>query len=152
MAVMTANTMNELKSVEQERNALGLKNSALDAENNELHKQIYYMEKESSDWKCLGEFRITYYCDCPICQGGFTGTTASGEIPIAGITISVDRSIISLGSTVKINGKEYIAHDTGGAIKGKRIDIFVESHDEAVRNGVDYEKVYIEVKGNEKDR
>lgn len=49
MAVMTANTMNELKSVEQERNALGLKNSALDAENNELHKQIYYMEKESSD-------------------------------------------------------------------------------------------------------
>lgn len=49
MAVMTADTMNELKSVEQERNALGLKNSALDAENNELHKQIYYMEKESSD-------------------------------------------------------------------------------------------------------
>lgn len=49
MAVMTANTMNELKSVEQERNALGLKNSALDAENDELHKQIYYMEKEASD-------------------------------------------------------------------------------------------------------
>lgn len=49
MAVVTVNTMDELKSVEQERNALGLKNSALDAENNELHKQIYYMEKESSD-------------------------------------------------------------------------------------------------------
>lgn len=49
MAIITANTINALKSVEQERNALGLENSALDAENNELHKQIYYMEKESSD-------------------------------------------------------------------------------------------------------
>ena len=49
MAVITANTINALKSVEQERNALGLKNSALDAENDELHKQIYYMEKEASD-------------------------------------------------------------------------------------------------------
>lgn len=49
MAIMTAKTMNELQAVKEENNAFELENTALDAENNELHKQIYYMEKETSD-------------------------------------------------------------------------------------------------------
>ena len=49
MAIMTAKTMNELQAVQDEKNVFELRNTALDAENNELHKQIYYMEKETSD-------------------------------------------------------------------------------------------------------
>lgn len=49
MAIMTAKTMNELQAVKEEKNAFELENTALDAANNELHKQIYYMEKEASD-------------------------------------------------------------------------------------------------------
>lgn len=59
-------------------------------------------------------------------------------------TIAVDPKIIPLGSRVKIGDKIYIAEDTGGAIKGKRIDLFVGSHSEAMRFGKKLIKVYIE--------
>ena len=42
------------------------------------------------------------------------------------------------GSRVEINGQIYIAEDTGGAIKGNRIDMCVSSHAEAYRRGVLY--------------
>lgn len=64
-------------------------------------------------------------------------------MPQAGRTIAVDPDIIPLGSTVKIEGQEYVAEDTGGAIKGNRIDIFVSSHDEATIKGVKTQTVYV---------
>ena len=51
-------------------------------------------------------------------------------------TIAVDPRIIPLGSKVEINGRIYIAEDTGGAIKGNRIDMCVSSHSEAYAKGV----------------
>ena len=43
-------------------------------------------------------------------------------------TIAVDPSIIPYWfQLVLINGKEYVAQDCGGAIKGNKIDIFVDS-------------------------
>ena len=53
-------------------------------------------------------------------------------------TIAVDPKVIPLGSRVEINGQIYIAEDTGGAIKGNRIDMCVSSHAEAYRRGVLY--------------
>lgn len=35
----------------------------------------------------------------------------------AGRTIAVDPRVIPLGSKVRMNGREYVAEDTGGAIK-----------------------------------
>ena len=58
-------------------------------------------------------------------------------------TIAVDKNVIPLGSKVKINGVEYVAEDTGGAIKQKRIDIFVSSHKEALKKGVKYQEVFV---------
>ena len=43
-----------------------------------------------------------------------------------------------------MNCKEYIAEDTGGAIKGKRIDLFVGSHSEAMKFGKKLIEVYVE--------
>ena len=62
-----------------------------------------------------------------------TGKTAIGTRPVEGRTIAVDPKVIPLYSKVRItcdsypsvNG-EYIAEDTGGAIKGKRIDIYFD--------------------------
>ena len=48
------------------------------------------------------------------------------------------------GSKVRMNGREYVAEDTGGAIKGKRIDLFMGSHNEAMRFGKKFIDVYIE--------
>lgn len=96
----------------------------------------------------LGEFRLTAYCACRKCCGkdpsdpGY-GVTASGAIVEAGRTIAVDSSIIPLGTEVIIDGHTYIAEDTGSAIKGNRIDIYFDSHQEALNFGVQYADVYI---------
>ena len=90
-------------------------------------------------------FKITHYCDCSICQGEYIGTTAIGQAPKTRRTIAVDPTIIPLNSKVKIDGHTYIAEDVGGAIKNKTIDIFVSSHDEALKKGVKYKEVFIAI-------
>lgn len=69
--------------------------------------------------------------------------TATGVMPSAGQTIAVDPRVIPLGSHVLINGKEYIAQDTGGLIKGNRIDIFMDSEAECVNFGAQYIEVEV---------
>ena len=84
----------------------------------------------------LGQFVTTAYCPCRICCGAnANGITASGKKARANHTVAVDKSVISLGTKIVIDGKEYVAEDTGGAIKGKRIDIFFNSHKEALQWG-----------------
>lgn len=93
----------------------------------------------------LGEFKITYYC-CEayphICGTG-DGLTATGVPAEPGIC-AVDPEVIKLGSTVIIDGVEYLAADVGGAVKGKHIDICVESHAEALELGVKTAEVFLE--------
>jgi 3D (Asp-Asp-Asp) domain-containing protein len=92
----------------------------------------------------LGEFKLTAYCDCEICNGKWVGQpTASGTELTVGRTIAVDPDVIPLGSTVYINGLDYIAEDTGSAIKGKRIDVLFSTHEEALEFGVQYANVSI---------
>lgn len=103
----------------------------------------------------LGEFVLTAYCPCVKCCGEWSaehpsrvGTdyiqkTASGTIPTAGRTIGVDPSVIPFGTTVIIFGHEYVAEDRGGAIKGNRIDIFFDDHDEALEFGRQTAEVFI---------
>lgn len=58
--------------------------------------------------------------------------------------ISVDPKVIKLGTKVYVEGYGYaIAGDTGGAIKGKKIDIFVPSHKKAIQWGRKTVKVQI---------
>ena len=42
-----------------------------------------------------------------------------------------------------IDGQVYVAEDTGGAIKGKIIDLFYNTEQESMEYGVQYHKVYI---------
>lgn len=104
----------------------------------------------------LGEYKITHYCSCPVCCGVWAENrpvdeygqeivyTASGARAEAGRTIAVDPEVIPLGSAVIINGQEYIAQDTGGAIQGQRIDIYCGSHEEALQLGVITAEVFKE--------
>lgn len=94
----------------------------------------------------LGEYKLTAYCPCEKCCGKSDGITATETTATAGRTIAVDPSIIPYGSTVIINGNEYIAEDCGGAIKENHIDIFFDTHDEALNFGVQYANVFL--KGN----
>lgn len=99
----------------------------------------------SSDGKTsLGTFKISHYCPCFYCCGGWGTSTSTGTTPTAGRTIAVDPTVIPYGSRVIINGNVYIAEDSGGAIKGNRIDIFMASHGEALSAGVYYTEVFME--------
>lgn len=94
-------------------------------------------ELEASQRVSLGNFKITHYCPCAICNGSYAGKpTALGTTLTPYRTIAVDPRVIPLGTHVIINGQEYIAEDTGGAIKGNRIDLCVATHSEALAKGV----------------
>lgn len=87
-------------------------------------------------------FTATAYCSCRKCCGKWAdGITASGTTATAGRTIAVDKKVIPLGTHVLINGVEYVAEDTG--VKGKRIDVFFDSHSEALEFG--RQKVEVEI-------
>lgn len=78
---------------------------------------------------------LTAYCPCEKCCGQWAGgNTASGTVPTAGRTVGVDPEVIPLGTTVYIDGQAYRAEDTG-AFTGNIIDIYMDSHEEAMRFG-----------------
>lgn len=101
----------------------------------------------SGQWKSLGTFKITHYC-CEryphICNSGAPYKTATGTTPHVG-GCAVDPKKIPLGSFVKINGVVYHAEDTGGAIKGNRIDVVVATHKEALAKGTYKANVFLKV-------
>ncbi|WP_257062125.1 3D domain-containing protein [Priestia megaterium] len=70
---------------------------------------------------------------------GCSGTTATGVDLKANPNqkvIAVDPSVIPLGSKVYVEGYgEAVAADTGGAIKGNRIDVFVPAEGDAQQFG-----------------
>ena len=91
----------------------------------------------------LGMFTVTHYCSCEKCCGKSDGITATGTVATEGRTIAVDPDIIPLGSKVLIDGQAYIAEDVGGAIKGNKVDIYVNSHQEAVSRGKVAREVFV---------
>ena len=97
--------------------------------------------KKTSDKKELGRFKVTAYCHCAKCCGKSDGITASGTKVKQGRSIAVDPKIIPLGSKVEINGHTYIAEDIGGAVKGNHIDLYFNSHNEALEWGVQYKNI-----------
>mgnify|MGYP000596288173 FL=1 len=86
----------------------------------------------------------TFYDPCVECNGNNLALTATGTTLTEGRTIAVDPSVIPLGSRVFIEGYGvFIAEDTGGAIKGNKIDIAVSTHERANELGVQYANVYL---------
>lgn len=82
-------------------------------------------------------YKVTAYCPCSKCCGRATGRTASGTRATAGRTVAAS-SKFAFGTKLNIGGHVYTVEDRGGAINGNRIDIFVNSHAEALRWGVKY--------------
>ncbi len=96
----------------------------------------------------LGEFTITAYCPCERCCGRWAdGITATGTEAAEGRTVAVDPAVIPLGETVYFAGSDglvggYVAEDTGGAIRGRRIDLYMDSHEAALEWGVQDREVF----------
>ena len=94
-----------------------------------------------------GTYKDVLYCQATAYTGG--GLTATGSVPTynpRGLsTISVDPSVIPLGALVYVDGYgKAIASDTGGAIQGNIIDVYVNSNSDAISWGRQYNvPVYI---------
>lgn len=98
----------------------------------------------SGELVCLGNFKLTFYCGGPCCNGKWAGMTSTGAPMIEGRTIAVDKSIIPLGTSVYIEGMGwYVAEDVGGGIRGKHIDIYVSDHQRATQMALRYRNVYV---------
>ncbi len=84
----------------------------------------------------------TAYCACSICCGPYaSGRTATGTVARYG-TIAVDPSIIPYGTRLYIVAADgsftygyACAEDCGGAINGCRVDLFFETHSQALGFG-----------------
>lgn len=82
-------------------------------------------------------FKVTAYCSCAKCCGKTSGYTASGAKATANHTVAAS-SQFAFGTKLIINGKEYTVEDRGGAITGNKIDIYMDSHADALAWGVRY--------------
>lgn len=80
---------------------------------------------------------VTYYCPCSECCGKWAGgPTASGTMPRPGMVAM--SSHYPFGTLIEINGVMYTVEDRGGQDIEKditRVDIFIRSHQEAMRLG-----------------
>jgi 3D (Asp-Asp-Asp) domain-containing protein len=75
--------------------------------------------------------------------GGVGPTTAIGILARRGV-VAVDPSVIKLGSRVHVEGYgEAVAGDTGGAIRGNRIDLCFDTYEQAMQFGRRTVKVHI---------
>jgi len=87
-------------------------------------------------------YTITAYCPKECCCGRFAdGVTASGKEVKRGM---VACNIVPFGTKLEIEGKKYVVEDRGSKKyfdKQKRIDIYFETHEEAVRFGVRHAEV-----------
>lgn len=84
-----------------------------------------------------GRYKVTAYCSCVRCCGKTNGITASGRRATANHTVAAP-STFAFGTQMIINGRTYVVEDRGGAIQGNRIDVYMNSHAEAIAWGVRY--------------
>lgn len=87
-------------------------------------------------------YKVTFYCACLECCGKTNAVTASMAPATAGITVAAS-STIPFGTRLWIEGYgERVVQDRGGAIGMNRLDIYVNTHAEALRHGVKNRQVW----------
>lgn len=135
-----------IENKDKEISGLKNKNEQLESKIKELRRSTTL----SKGFKHKAKFVSTFYSPYENVTGmehdGDASATATGRLP--GPTVfAVDPNIIPLNSKMQVtypNGKVVtgVAGDTGGLIKGYKIDTFVYTHAEAEKRGI--ENVIIE--------
>jgi 3D (Asp-Asp-Asp) domain-containing protein len=95
----------------------------------------------------MEDFHATAYC--------LKGRTASGVNTRPGV-IAADPRVLPLGTVVHLRAGSYSGTytvlDTGGRIKGRRVDVYVPTHKEAIQFGRRQVKIKVIGRGSSKGR
>lgn len=96
--------------------------------------------EDDGHWVPLGDYKLTFYCPCRKCCGKWSGgPTASGVMPEQGRTVACGS--LPLGTHILIEGMgEFVVEDRG--VRGRHIDVFMNSHSECLKNGVKHRNVF----------
>jgi len=94
-------------------------------------------------WRSIGLMEVTAYCPCEKCCGNYAdGITASGYKIQYGDRFVAAPKMIPFGTEIIISGynnnKPVKILDRGGAIKVGRLDVYFDSHKEALKWGRQY--------------
>jgi len=86
----------------------------------------------------------TGYDGCYACNKPYYGAPSYIGLPLARGIVAVDPNVIPMGTRLYVEGYgNAIAADQGNAIKGNRIDLFFDSHQQASKWGIKTVKVTI---------
>lgn len=125
---------------------LNQKNQQLQSQSDEignLKKQIDQSPRRS--WITMTASAYTTHTNGDPNTGGAWGDkTATGTTPSEGRTIAVDRNLIPLGTKLQVKFPEpfsylngtYVAEDTGSAIHGHKVDLYLGSLNKCLEFGV----------------
>jgi 3D (Asp-Asp-Asp) domain-containing protein len=102
----------------------------------------YYTPIPNQPWYLHGNFRREWDVN------GGRKKTSSGAVPQKGRTVAADPKVLPPGTEIRIEGLSGIfkVEDTGGAIKGKKIDLYTGEGFSALKEALNLpKKVLIEV-------
>ena len=86
----------------------------------------------------------TAYDGCYECNKPYYGQPSYMGLPLARGIVAVDPMVIPMGTKLYVEGYgEAIAADQGGAIKGNRVDLYFDTHQQALNYGMKTVKVTI---------
>ena len=130
---------NENKEIDN-NNSIRIENSIKQKEIG-IKRRLIEMDNKNIKGRQM-KVKATAYTGSPA-EGG--DMTYLGTKCREGYTIAVDPKVIPLGTKVYIPqfGKVFVAEDTGSAIKGKKIDIFMNSYAKAMEWGIRYIDIII---------
>ena len=99
---------------------------------------------EEPELVSLGTFTVYAYCPCETCCGQWSGgPTASGTMPEEGRTIAADWGVLPAGTEIYLDGIGWrTVEDTGSGITGDKLDLYMDSHEAALKFGVREIAVY----------
>lgn len=100
---------------------------------------------EEPELVSLGTFTVYAYCPCEKCCGQWSGgPTASGVMPEEGRTVAADWDVLPAGTEIYIDGVGWrTVEDTGSGINGHTLDLYMDSHQDALEWGVQEVEVFV---------
>lgn len=98
-------------------------------------------EETAVPGRSYGTFKISAYCGCEACSGGHL-YTYSGAVPKEDHTISADLDQFPLGTKLLIDGIIYTVEDKGSGVVENHLDIYFDTHKEALDYGLQKAEVF----------